>query len=173
MQTPQERNDPSNYEERFAEDAQYEETGSNARVWRVYQEESAIHDGNMVEEARDHVDVLLVFAGLFSAIVTTFIVQTSQNLQTNYSQVSASLLLELVLIQHSIANGTTPPSLSQWFHYYVALPSGTVRERCFVRQYRYTGIQKWKVPIIIGLLPVLMHLALAIFFAGLVRMAMR
>lgn len=58
--------------------------------------------------------------------------------------------------------------VKQWFHYYVALPSGTVRERCFVRQYRYTGIQKWKVPIIIGLLPVLMHLALAIFFAGLV-----
>lgn len=202
-------NDPSNYEERFAEDAQYEETGSNARVWRVYQEESTIHDGNMVEEARDHVDVLLIFAGLFSAVVTTLIVQTSQNLQANYSQVSASLLLQLVLIQYSVANGTTPPSLSaasldpsftftpstvdvwvnslwftsfflnlttalvgvlvkQWFHYYVALPSGTVRERCFVRQYRYTGIQKWKVPIIIGLLPVLMHLALAIFFAGLV-----
>ncbi|KAK0499602.1 hypothetical protein EDD18DRAFT_1102925 [Armillaria luteobubalina] len=183
------------------EDAQYEETGSNARVWRVYQEESTIHDGNMVEEARDHVDVLLIFAGLFSAVVTTLIVQTSQNLQANYSQVSASLLLQLVLIQYSVANGTTPPSLSaasldpsftftpstvdvwlflnlttalvgvlvkQWFHYYVALPSGTVRERCFVRQYRYTGIQKWKVPIIIGLLPVLMHLALAIFFAGLV-----
>ncbi|PBK78693.1 hypothetical protein ARMSODRAFT_865102, partial [Armillaria solidipes] len=197
-----------NYEDRFPEDPMYAETMPNARVWRTHQAESAIHDANMVEEIRDNVDVLLVFAGLFSAVVTAFVVQTSQSLQADYVQVSASLLFELVLVQRAIANGspvnTIPVSslnpqtafaptatdvwvnglwftslflslttalvavlVKQWLHHYVVLPSETPRKRCFVRQYRYLGFQKWRVEVIVGLLPVLMHLALALFFIGL------
>ncbi|SJL00930.1 uncharacterized protein ARMOST_04245 [Armillaria ostoyae] len=201
-------NDPSNYEDRFPEDPIYAETAPSARVWRTHQAESAIHDANMVEEIRDNVDVLLVFAGLFSAVVTTFVVQTSQSLQADYTQVSASLLFELLLVQRAIANGSPiemiPVSslnpqtafipaatdvwvnglwftslflslttalvavlVKQWLHHYVVLPSGTPRDRCFVRQYRYLGFQKWRVEVIVGMLPVLMHLALALFFIGL------
>ncbi|KAK0458627.1 uncharacterized protein EV420DRAFT_1221648, partial [Desarmillaria tabescens] len=206
------------YEEKYPEDATYEETAPNARVWRTYEDESRIHDANMVEESRDNVDVLLVFAspysglfdaGLFSAVVTTFVIQTSQNLQPDYAAMSASLLYESVLVQHAIANGSsvdtiTPSPLSpsiafvpattdvwvnglwftslflslatalfavlvkQWLHHYVVLPSGTPRDRAFTRQFRYGGFQKWHVQAIIGFLPFLMHLALAIFFAGLV-----
>ncbi len=47
------------------------------------------------------------------------------------------------------------------------LPSGTPRERCFIQQYRFLGFQKWRVEVIVGVLPVLMHLALALFFIGL------
>ncbi|KAK0496907.1 hypothetical protein EDD18DRAFT_1073718, partial [Armillaria luteobubalina] len=201
-------NDPSNYEDRFPEDPMYEETMPKARVWMTHQAESAIHDANKVEEIRDNVDVLLVFAGLFSATVTTFVVQTSQSLQADYAQVSASLLFELVLVQRAIASGspvdTIPVSslslqtafvptatdvwvnelwfsslflglttalvavlVKQWLHHYVVLPSGTPRDRCFVRQCRYLGFQKWRVEAIVGVLPVLMHLALALFFIGL------
>ncbi len=59
-------NDAYNYEEKYPEDAIYEETTSNARVWRTYEDESRIHDANMVEESRDNVDVLLVFVSLHS-----------------------------------------------------------------------------------------------------------
>ncbi|PBK93068.1 hypothetical protein ARMGADRAFT_881862, partial [Armillaria gallica] len=198
------------YEDRFPEDPMYEETAPNARVWKTLQEESAVHDVKMVEESRDNIDLLLVFAGLFSAIVTTFVVQTSQSLQADYVQVSASLLFELVLVQRAIANGspvnTIPVSslnpqtafvpaatdvwvnglwfaslflslttalvavlLKQWLHHCVALPFRTVtpREQCLARQYRYLGLQKWRVEFIAGLLPILMHLALALFFIGL------
>ncbi|SJL00935.1 uncharacterized protein ARMOST_04250 [Armillaria ostoyae] len=203
-------NDPSNYEDIFPEDPMYAEMVPNARVWRTHQAESVIHDANMVEEIWDNVDVLLVFAGLFSAVVTMFVVQTSQSLQADYVQVSASLLFELVLVQHAIANGspvdTVPVSslnplsqtafvpaatdvwvnglwftslflslttalvavlVKQWLHHYVVLPSGTPCERCCIRQYRYLGFQKWRVEVIVGVLPVLMHLALALFFIGL------
>ncbi|KAK0466934.1 uncharacterized protein EV420DRAFT_1506250 [Desarmillaria tabescens] len=54
--------------EKYPEDVTYEETAPNARVWRTYEDESNSHDANMVEESRDNVDVLLVFAGLFSAV---------------------------------------------------------------------------------------------------------
>ncbi|PBK83125.1 hypothetical protein ARMGADRAFT_945379, partial [Armillaria gallica] len=202
-------NDAYNYEEKYPEDARYEETTSNARVWRTYEDESRIHDSNMVEESRDSVDVLLVFAGLFSAVVTTFVAQTYQNLQVDYAAMSASLLYESVLVQRAIANGSPVNSIApsplnptitfvpattdvwvnglwftslflslttalvavlvkQWLHHYVALPSGTPRDRSFTRQFRYAGFQKWHVQVVIGLLPVLMHLALAIFLVGLV-----
>ncbi|KAK0462437.1 uncharacterized protein EV420DRAFT_1734782, partial [Desarmillaria tabescens] len=187
--TAKKRKDGYNYEEKYPEDPIYEETSPNARVWRTYEDESKIHDANMVEESRDNVDVLLVFAGLFSAVVTSFVAQTSQSLQPDYTAMSASLLYESVLLQRAIANGSpvnsiassplnpnipfvpaatyvwvnglwfTSLSLSlttalvavlvkQWLHHYVALPSGTSRDR--------------------RLLPVLMHLALAIFLGGLV-----
>ncbi|PBK83156.1 hypothetical protein ARMGADRAFT_875351, partial [Armillaria gallica] len=201
--------DSYDYEQKYPEDAPYEETAPAARVWRTYQDESRIHDTNMVEEFRDSVDVLLVFAGLFSAVITTFVAQTYQNLQADYTAMSASLLYESVLIQRAIANGSSVNAIApsplnptiafvpattdvwvnglwftslflslttalvavlvkQWLHHYVALPSGAPRDRSFIRQFRYSGFQKWHVRIIIGLLPVLMHLALAIFCVGLV-----
>ncbi|SJL00539.1 uncharacterized protein ARMOST_03852 [Armillaria ostoyae] len=202
-------NDSYDYEQKYSEDAPYEEAAPAARVWRTYEDESRNHDANMVEESRDNVDVLLVFAGLFSAVVTTFVVQTSQSLQPDYTAMSASLLYESILVQRAIANGssvnTIAPSplnpiiafvpattdvwvnglwftslflslttalvavlVKQWLHHYVALPSGTPRDRSFTRQLRYGGFKKWHVQVIIGLLPVLMHLALAIFLSGLV-----
>ncbi|KAK0474770.1 hypothetical protein IW261DRAFT_1304185, partial [Armillaria novae-zelandiae] len=202
-------NDASNYEEKYPPDPIYHETTPNARVWRVHEDESKKHDDNMVEESRDSVDVLMVFAGLFSAVVTTFVAQTSQSLQVDYTAMSASLLYESVLVQRAIANGSPVNSIApsplnptiafvpatidvwvnglwftslflslttalvavlvkQWLHHYVALPSGTPRDRSLTRQFRYAGLQKWHVPVIIGLLPVLMHLALAIFLVGLV-----
>ncbi|KAK0470800.1 hypothetical protein IW261DRAFT_1597640 [Armillaria novae-zelandiae] len=202
-------NDRSNYEEKYHKDKVYEETKPNARVWKTYVDESKNHDARMDRESRESLDVLLVFAGLFSAVVTTFVAQTSQSLQADYAQVSASLLFEMVLIQRAVANGSsldnvpvsslnpftaftpattdvwvnglwfTSLSLSlatalvavlvkQWLHHYLALPSGTSpQEQSHARQFRYGGFQKWHVLVIIGLLPVLMHLALGIFFVGL------
>ncbi|KAK0471543.1 hypothetical protein IW261DRAFT_1553494 [Armillaria novae-zelandiae] len=201
-------NIPSDYEQKYSEDVRYEETGSNARVWRTYLDESVVFDMNMVEQLRDSVDVLLVFAGLFSAVVTSFVAQTYQSLQVDYVQMSASLLFELVAVQRALASGSSVESVplspfspdatfipatidvwvnglwftslalslttalvavlvKQWLHHYTSLPSGTPQERSHVRQYRYMGFQRWNVPMITGLLPVLMHASLALFFAGL------
>ncbi|KAK0421867.1 hypothetical protein EV421DRAFT_1952004 [Armillaria borealis] len=206
---PSSGNDPFNYEEKYPEDVYGEELGPNARVFRTNVDERAIHDANMVEESRDGVNVLLVFAGLFSAIVTTFVAQTSQSLQADYTEMSANLLFEMINIQRAIASSasldTVAPSplnpnitfiasttsvwvnglwftslalslttallsvlVKQWLHHYMALPSGTPRERSLLQQFRYAGLQKWRVLVIIGLLPVLMHITLAIFFVGLV-----
>ncbi|KAK0462457.1 uncharacterized protein EV420DRAFT_1524946 [Desarmillaria tabescens] len=105
-------NDAYNYEEKYPEDPIYEETAPSARVWRTYEDESRIHNANMVEESRDNVDVLLVFAGLFSAVVSAFAVQTSQSLQPDYAAMSASLLYESVLVQRAIANGSSVNSIT-------------------------------------------------------------
>ncbi len=56
----------------------------------------------------------------------------------------------------------------QWIHQYLSVPSGTPRDRCRVRQFRYMGLEQWRVGFIIGLLPVLMSASLAVFLVGLV-----
>ncbi len=215
-------NDPFDYEKKFIEDKRGEELGSAARVWRTYLEECVASDGEMVEGWRDGLDVLLVFvstivlelrilslieekAGLFSAVVTTFVAQTSQSLQVDYGKVTTLLLIELINVQRSASNGSlindvprsdlafrpstsdswvnglwfTSLSLSltaalfavlikQWIHQFLSVPSGTPRDRCRVRQFRYMGLEQWRVGLIIGLLPVLMSASLAVFLVGLV-----
>ncbi|KAF9043724.1 hypothetical protein BDZ89DRAFT_1128080 [Hymenopellis radicata] len=194
------------YEMRLPEDPYGEETKPNARVWRVYVEEAALFDGIMVGQYRDGLDVMLVFAGLFSAVVTSFLVQVSQNLQADYAQMSALLLHDLVSIQLSdgaVANITTPsidPAqkfrpdaldvwinglwaasltaalvvalvsvlVKQWLHHYISLPSGTPLDRSHVRQFRFMGLERWRVRVIIGMLPLIMHVSLMLFLAGLV-----
>ncbi|KAK0498074.1 hypothetical protein EDD18DRAFT_1071671, partial [Armillaria luteobubalina] len=198
-------NDPFDYEQKFPEDKQGDELGPAARVWRTCLEECAASDGEMVEGWRDGLDVLLVFAGLFSAVVTTFVAQTSQSLQVDYGEVTTVLLIELINVQRSASNGslindvprsdlTFSPSTSdswvnglwftslslslaaalfavltkQWIHQYMSASSGTPRDRCRVRQFRYMGLEQWRVGVIVGLLPVLMSASLAVFLVGLV-----
>ncbi len=56
----------------------------------------------------------------------------------------------------------------QWIHQYMSESSGTPQDRCRVHQFRYMGLEKWGVGVIIGLLPVLMSISLCIFLVGLV-----
>ncbi|KAJ4480124.1 hypothetical protein J3R30DRAFT_3733193 [Lentinula aciculospora] len=94
------------YEQRFPVDAIFEEAGPNARVWRTYLCESAAFDENMIGEVMDvWMRSWFSCAGLFSAVVTSFLVQTTQNLQLSSSDVSASLLVELVALQRAVAAG--------------------------------------------------------------------
>ncbi|TFY51955.1 hypothetical protein EVG20_g10767, partial [Dentipellis fragilis] len=96
---------PDDYEQKYPADELFRCLEPNARVWKVYLDEAKMVDDDMVEAWRDTIDILLVFAGLFSAVVTTFVVQSSQSLQPDYSQVSAMLLTELVGLQRAAANG--------------------------------------------------------------------
>lgn len=49
------------FEEKYPEDAIYEELGPNARVWRANMDECELFDNDMITEARDGLDLLLVF----------------------------------------------------------------------------------------------------------------
>ncbi|KAJ7193627.1 hypothetical protein GGX14DRAFT_505814, partial [Mycena pura] len=196
------------YEQKYEPDVQYEETSASARVWRVYMDESAIFDRDMMEEMRDALDVLLIFAALFSAVVTTFVSQTSQQLSPDYTKITASLMFQSVQIQLAILNGTSrdfiSPSLltpltpfsadlatvwvnglwfvsltlslvtalaavvvKQWLNQYMRLPSGSVRDRALTRQFRFMGFERWHVAGIVGSLPVIVHVSVGLFLAGL------
>ncbi|KAI5885713.1 uncharacterized protein SCHCODRAFT_02644174 [Schizophyllum commune H4-8] len=91
------------YEGKYEDDPLYEELGDEARIWRVMLDEGRIVDAAMLQRFRDHLDVDLVFAGLFSAVLTTFVVQTSQTPSTT-GDTTIALLLELIAIQRAWAN---------------------------------------------------------------------
>ncbi|KAL1712190.1 hypothetical protein EV715DRAFT_214145 [Schizophyllum commune] len=109
------------YEDKYEDDALYEELGDEARIWRVMLDEGRANDAAMLQRFRDHLDVDLVFAGLFSAVLTTFVVQTSQT-PPKTGDTTVALLLEIIAIQRAWANNPrvddvasfslTPPSPS-------------------------------------------------------------
>ncbi|KAK0231971.1 hypothetical protein EDD85DRAFT_955804 [Armillaria nabsnona] len=184
-------NDPFNYEEKFPDDKEHKEFGPTARVWRTYLEECAAYDIKRVEGWRDGLDILLVFAGLFSAVVTTFVAQTLQSLQhaagdgSSVNNVPRSGLtpfsdfhptasdswvngLWFISLLLSLATALFAVLTKQWIHQYMSVPSGTPRDRCRVHHFRYMGLERWGVDLIIRMLPVLMSLSLGVFLAGLV-----
>ncbi|PBK78633.1 hypothetical protein ARMSODRAFT_1011186 [Armillaria solidipes] len=69
-------------------DAVGEEMAPNAIFWRTYNDEAAVSDAEVMEQYRDTIDILLVFAGLFSAVVTAFVVQASESLKPDFAQIS-------------------------------------------------------------------------------------
>ncbi|KAG6863745.1 hypothetical protein C0991_003523, partial [Blastosporella zonata] len=82
------------YTELYVEDKKGEEGKSNARVWNVYLDEGESYDSDMIESFRNIIDGVLLFSALFSAVVTTFVAQTSQSLQPDNAQIMVALLYE-------------------------------------------------------------------------------
>ncbi|KAH8822281.1 hypothetical protein DL96DRAFT_1819808 [Flagelloscypha sp. PMI_526] len=189
------------------EDPPGEEASENARVWRIYNDEAELFDDDMLHGFRDTLDSLLVFAALFSAVVTTFLVQTSTTLKPDYGQITTNLLAEQIQLLRANGNVTTinslPSSLlspnsdtwsstdvavnalfvvslalslsaalfsilvKQWLIAYAAKIPGTAKDVALIRHFRFYGLQKWKLPQMIGILPLVIHSSLWVFSAGL------
>ena len=56
-----------NYEEKYAPDPLGDESNKNARVWKVYLDESEGYDDEMMRGFRDTIDSLLVFVSIISS----------------------------------------------------------------------------------------------------------
>ncbi|KAK0429898.1 hypothetical protein EV421DRAFT_1684037, partial [Armillaria borealis] len=90
----------------YAPSPPFKEAGPTSSVWRAYLDAS-LNDTAMFGNHKDELNIILVFAGLFSAVATSFISQSSVNLQPNYQQISALLLFDQINIQRALANGTS------------------------------------------------------------------
>ncbi|KIK55387.1 hypothetical protein GYMLUDRAFT_205684, partial [Collybiopsis luxurians FD-317 M1] len=99
------------YEEKYPQELEGQETSENARVWKVYLDEAESHNEDMLKSFRDTIDTLLVFATLFSAVVTSFIIQTSQALQPDYNHIQATLMVEQNLLLRAAGNITAMKSI--------------------------------------------------------------
>ncbi|KAG6863776.1 hypothetical protein C0993_010388, partial [Termitomyces sp. T159_Od127] len=95
------------YDKTYQRDKQGDEVTENARIWNVYLDEAESYDMDMVQGFRNNIDGLLVFAALFSAVVTTFVAQTSQSLQPDNGQIIASILYENNQLLRAAGNKTS------------------------------------------------------------------
>ncbi|KAH0583180.1 hypothetical protein H2248_011062 [Termitomyces sp. 'cryptogamus'] len=94
------------YTKIYGPDKPGEEAKENARIWNIYLDEAESYDADMIQGFRNIMDGLLVFAALFSAVVTTFVAQTSQTLQPDSAQITAYLLYENNQLLRAAGNRT-------------------------------------------------------------------
>ncbi|EJD33008.1 hypothetical protein AURDEDRAFT_77287, partial [Auricularia subglabra TFB-10046 SS5] len=77
---------------KYPPDAWGAEGEPNARVWRVYKGEASAADKDTLDSWNKTLDVLLIFAGLFSAVSTAFLIESYKTLQPDYTQYVATFL---------------------------------------------------------------------------------
>ncbi|KAG8790838.1 hypothetical protein FRC12_010865 [Ceratobasidium sp. 428] len=71
------------------------EMAKGARVWRTYVKETDRWDKEIVDGRNNSLDVLLIFAALFSAVSTAFIIESLKDLKEDYTKSSAEALLAI------------------------------------------------------------------------------
>ncbi|TBU37662.1 hypothetical protein BD309DRAFT_598952, partial [Dichomitus squalens] len=161
------------------------------------------YDEHMVRGWKEDIDSLLVFSGLFSAVLTAFNIESYKLLQQDPTETSAALLARIsAQLAGNSANGPSSPSTSpptfhvssravrinilwfsslvlslvsasigiltkQWLREYISNTASSHRENARIRQLRHDGFIRWHIPLTIALLPILLQIAMALFFAGL------
>ncbi|KAL1757541.1 hypothetical protein FB107DRAFT_209098 [Schizophyllum commune] len=181
---------PFDYEQKYEEDDYGDELGSNARFWRVLLDEGQAYDAEMIEGWRDTLDVLLVFAlqpdyAAISVSLLAEIVSLQRALDSGTPSGSvprSSLALDAITataldywcnafwfisLALSLSAALMSVLIKQWLQAYSSNVSGTPRNQALVRQFRLIGVERWNVPLIVGILPMLLHISLLLFFVGL------
>ncbi|KZP12406.1 hypothetical protein FIBSPDRAFT_686527, partial [Athelia psychrophila] len=165
--------------------------------WSAYMSEANLCDKGLIDGWLKDTDGIFIFAGLFSAIVTTFIIESYGGLMPDPNASMIALLQQISqqLAGNAVQNQTVisepfSPTYSAvrvntcWFlSLYLALTSALaaalVQQWCAqvrpvprlqaqTRLYLFQGIEKYKISALVEGIPALLHAAVFLFFAGLV-----
>ncbi|KAI3621470.1 hypothetical protein WG66_009435 [Moniliophthora roreri] len=134
------------------------------------------YDDDVVKNWKDEIDTLLVYASLFSAVVTAFAIESYQWLTDDPADVTVALLTQ-VSLQLSGTNTSQIQLLrnvplrvepSSWLREYQRdIPTRTQAEALGLRQLWSESPEKWGVPAFLAVLPILLEAVLLPFLAGL------
>ncbi|KAJ7085479.1 hypothetical protein B0H15DRAFT_376752 [Mycena belliarum] len=80
---------------------------STAKIWGVYVSEAQKYDTALVESWRSDMDGMLIFAGLFSASLTAFIIESYKTLNADSGDTTVLLLRQISQQLAATANGTS------------------------------------------------------------------
>ncbi|KAJ6474760.1 hypothetical protein C8R45DRAFT_873877, partial [Mycena sanguinolenta] len=182
-----------------------EDDAAGAKIWSVYIAEAERYDKALVESWKSDMDGMLIFAGLFSAILTTFLIESYTTLSPDSGDTTVLLLTQISLQLSGIANGSSvvipqpptfvPPATSLvcnalWFislglSLSCALIATLVQQwareflhksemrsapiiRARILSYLYYGLKRFSMHAVVEVIPLLLHVSLIVFFAGLV-----
>ncbi|KAG8946245.1 hypothetical protein FRC04_011991 [Tulasnella sp. 424] len=84
-------------------DIKAEEACGTTRLWRTYQKEAAEYDTELLNRYNKSLDTVLIFAGLFSAVNTSFITFLQPGLSQDPNEMTHALLRLMI---HTISNST-------------------------------------------------------------------
>ncbi|KAJ7668818.1 hypothetical protein DFH06DRAFT_208026 [Mycena polygramma] len=91
-----------------------EHEAAAAKLWAVYVSEAEKYDRGLVESWKSDMEGMLIFAGLFSASLTAFLIESYKTLNPDSGGTTVLLLAQISQQLAASANGTTfpvPPSL--------------------------------------------------------------
>ncbi|KAK7691235.1 hypothetical protein QCA50_006338 [Cerrena zonata] len=197
------------FDDELTSDWEPPESPPNSREgWSKVSKVLREYDDHKIKVVKEDIDTLLVFAGLFSAVLTAFVIESYQKLEEDSGDVSSRLLLQIsqqltsFTLSPGFVNATIPsisalpafkpnPSMvringlwfcslicslvtaslgilvKQWLHEYMSHDSLSPRAHVRIRQFRYEGLIRWRVFEIAAALPLLVQVALVLFFIGL------
>ncbi|KAG8911855.1 hypothetical protein FRC02_006378, partial [Tulasnella sp. 418] len=93
---PSEAPDPHNQPKTSFSRKQTSNIDDHALFWSMYDKETGESDAELLEGWNKSLDILLIFAGLFSAINTAFIVESYKGLQPDPAEITNELLRLLI-----------------------------------------------------------------------------
>ncbi|KAJ7930137.1 hypothetical protein B0H13DRAFT_916103 [Mycena leptocephala] len=145
-------------------------TDKKTSFWNSYMKLADEHDKEFQQKYSTDLDTALIFAGLFSAVSSAFIIQIQPQLMVSnpltiilvaQSMLYISLLTTLLAALLAVLG-------KQWIMYYQAAGSrGTIEERGLERQRKLDGMVKWKFDALLQMFPLLLQLALLLFSTSL------
>ncbi|KAJ7154045.1 hypothetical protein C8R46DRAFT_1118539, partial [Mycena filopes] len=123
------------------------------------------HDREFREKYGTDLDTALIFAGLFSAVSSAFIIQIQPLLVANAPTVIVVVqALQYISLFTALLAALLAVLGKQWIMYYNAAGSrGTIEERGLERQRKLDGLIKWKFEAVLQMFPLLLQLALLLF----------
>ncbi|KAJ7291599.1 hypothetical protein C8J57DRAFT_1113476, partial [Mycena rebaudengoi] len=80
----------------------------NAPIWNLYMEQAKIWDDNLANTLNSDLDPLLIFAGLFSAILAAFLIEIRKGLSEDLQNITNTLLFTLIENQNGIKTQQIP-----------------------------------------------------------------
>ncbi|KAJ6533486.1 hypothetical protein B0H19DRAFT_1272143 [Mycena capillaripes] len=137
--------------------------------WESYMKLADEHDKEFQKKYSTDLDTALIFAGLFSAVGSAFIIQIQPELRADPPSiiVIAQSLLYISLFTTLLA-ALLAVLGKQWVMYYEAAGSrGSIEERGLERQRKLDGLRRWKFDVILQSFSLLLQLALFLFLAAL------
>ncbi|KAK6984100.1 hypothetical protein R3P38DRAFT_375268 [Favolaschia claudopus] len=180
-----------------------------AKIWAVYVGEAEKYDKGLVQSWKSDMEGMLIFAGLFSAVLTAFLVESYKTLNRDPEDLTVLLLARIseqivasvngsasaipLPLKFDNDRGPTPAALAcnalwflslglslscaliatlleQWarefLHRTDIYSAPVTRARMF--SFLYYGLRRFNLHAIVDVIPLLLHLALLLFFSGLV-----
>ncbi|KAJ7759569.1 hypothetical protein B0H16DRAFT_1533767, partial [Mycena metata] len=127
------------------------------------------HDKEFQQKYSTDLDTALIFAGLFSAVSSAFIIQIEPKLESDpLSIIVAVQSLLYISLFTTLLAALLAVLGKQWvMHYQAAGSRGTMEERGLERQRKLDGLRRWKFDAILQMFPLLLQLALLLFSSAL------
>ncbi|KAJ2923558.1 hypothetical protein H1R20_g13540, partial [Candolleomyces eurysporus] len=165
---------------------------SDARIWHLYLEDAEREAKENVELWKTSLDSLLIFAGLFGAIVSSFLIDARQDLQEDSEQILLSKivnttqqksiidevhipasqkwivglwLISLVITLFSAVMGVLAKA---WLAKFVPVNSGREAKDAYDRYKLDKEADSWNLEGVITLVPSLVQVAAFLFVGGLI-----